>query len=176
MGEILQGWVPAESGPRDAELEAGSNAGLGKLIVTGKLKANSGVDIGDVTVNNTAASPVMVQGTPSDYSSTQTATIANSAALSGEIDYRGKASGILHMPATWTAASIGFYVAPTSGGTFQPLYDSAGALVEMAVAVNKSYQLPYDKLLGARYLKLWSETAGSGVNQNGARSIVLDLV
>jgi len=40
MGEILQGWVPAESGPRDAELEAGSNAGLGKLIVTGKLKAS----------------------------------------------------------------------------------------------------------------------------------------
>lgn len=61
MGQILQGWVAGEDQPRDAELEAGSETRSGKLVVTGKLKANSGVDIGDVTVNNTASNPVLVE-------------------------------------------------------------------------------------------------------------------
>jgi len=60
MGQILQGWVAGEDQPRDAELEAGSEIRSGKLVITGKLKANSGVDIGDVTVNNTASNPVVV--------------------------------------------------------------------------------------------------------------------
>lgn len=59
MGEIAQGWVPGEENPRDVEFEAGSETRSGKLVITGKLKANSGVDIGDVTINNTASNPVV---------------------------------------------------------------------------------------------------------------------
>jgi hypothetical protein len=64
----LEGYVPTEDKPRTVEMVAGSESRLGKLVidsltvilgagaaVIGKLAANDGVDIGDVTVNNTAA-------------------------------------------------------------------------------------------------------------------------
>ena len=67
----LQGYVTAEDNPRTAEMEAGSETRLGQpivrailkagLAVIGKLGANSGVDIGDVTVNNAAGSGAYVQ-------------------------------------------------------------------------------------------------------------------
>jgi len=95
MGQILQGWVAGEDTPRDAELEAGSETRSGKLVITGKLKANSGVDIGDVTVNNTASNPVVVEleasenliglvGSP-DIAVTVTPTLDTDAYASGDL-------------------------------------------------------------------------------------------
>ncbi len=83
MGQILQGWVAGEDQPRDAELEAGSEIRSGKLVITGKLKANSGVDIGDVTVNNTVTNPVIV-GSP-DLAVTVTPTLDTNAYASGDL-------------------------------------------------------------------------------------------
>ena len=105
MGEILQGWVAGEGIPRDAELIAGSNSGIGALAVSatlaagaaaiGKLGANSGVDIGDVTVNNTGSNPVIAEleasenliglvGSP-DIAVTVTPTVDTSAYASGDL-------------------------------------------------------------------------------------------
>ncbi|MFH1484743.1 MAG: hypothetical protein ABIH46_01610 [Chloroflexota bacterium] len=73
----LEGYVPGEDKPRTIQLVAGDESRLGTLVATiasvvlgagsaviGKLGANSGVDIGDVTVNNAAGVndvPVEVQ-------------------------------------------------------------------------------------------------------------------
>ena len=63
-----QGRVPGETAMRCQEMAAGTG-GLGQAIVQailttgaavmGKLGANSGVDIGDVTINNIASNPVL---------------------------------------------------------------------------------------------------------------------
>jgi len=110
---------------------------------------------------------------------TVTAIIAESAALSGEIDMRQYAGAILHMPAAWTAASIGFQVSATSGGTFTPLYDEYGSLVQITgtsvPTVDRSYVLPA-KLFAGLYVKLWAQNgSGTDVNQAAARSIAVDL-
>jgi hypothetical protein len=107
---------------------------------------------------------------------TVTATIALDANLSGEIDMSGKAGLIVHMPAAWTAASIGFKVASYTGGTFQPLYDDDGNLIQIdSPSASKSYVAPAS-LFPARFVCLWSQD-GSGNNtaQEAARSLVVDL-
>lgn len=105
-----------------------------------------------------------------------TLTIANGAALSDELDFTEHSMLTVHMPAAWTAASIGFHVAHTTGGTFQPLYDDLGNLVQIAgPAVDRSYQAP-PEVAGCRYVKLWSQNgAGVGVNQGAARTVPVSV-
>lgn len=102
------------------------------------------------------------------------AVIPNGTALSNVIDFREYAYAIIHMPAAWTAASIAFQVCPDPDGTFQPLNDDAAALVEIATVVDESYMIPAD-VLAARFVKIWSQTGGTGVNQGAARTIVIDM-
>lgn len=102
-------------------------------------------------------------------------TIANGVALSNVIDFREQAYAILHMPAVWTAADIGFYVCSTVDGTFLPLYDDAGALVEISSpAVDQAHAVPVE-VLAARFVKVWSENAGVDANQAAARSLIIDM-
>ncbi len=104
-------------------------------------------------------------------------TIAASAALSDPIDFRRFSRMVVHMPSAWTAADIGFQVSSAIDGTYLPLYDEAGtaALVEIgAPAVDQAHVAPA-KLGGAAFVKLWSQTAGTGVNQAAERSLVVVL-
>ena len=151
--------------------------------LTMKLAANDGVDVGDVTVNNAANAGAYVRpGTGATWdtniarqSATTTATIANGAAVSGAIDLRGYAGGLIRMPAAWTAAHVGFQVSDATAGTYVPLYDRDGALVTINVAVSRAYPLPAEAF-GARYVKLWSQNgAGADANQGAARDIGVDL-
>jgi hypothetical protein len=106
---------------------------------------------------------------------TITAAIANGAALSDAFRFSRFSSLIIRMPAAWTAASLGFHVSNSQGGTYVPLYDEDGSLVEItSPAVDKAYTAPA-ALAGAHWVKLWSETGGSGVNQAAARTLGLDL-
>jgi len=107
---------------------------------------------------------------------TVTVTIVNGKALSNAFDFSYLTMGVLHMPSAWTAASIGFKVSSESGGTFQPLYDQDGGLVQISSpAAGKAYALPAE-LAGAMYVKLWSQNgSGTDTNQGAERSIVLDL-
>ncbi len=61
----------------------------------------------------------------------KTATIDTgvSTTVSSEVDLEGLKLAGIAFPATWTAANITFHVATASGGTFEALYDDAGALV-----------------------------------------------
>lgn len=109
-------------------------------------------------------------------STVESLTIANGANTSEEFDFTLYTMLTVHMPAAWTAASIGFQVAHTSGGTFQPLYDELGNLVQISSpAVDRSYQAP-PELAGSRYVRLWSQNgAGVNTNQGGDRSISVSL-
>jgi hypothetical protein len=92
-------------------------------------------------------------------------TIAEDAAISEEFEFSVYDKLIVHMPAAWTAASIGFQVSDASGGMFLPLYDDDGGLVQIdSPAVSKSYNAPA-ALAGAMFIKLWSQN-GSGVDTN----------
>ncbi len=109
-------------------------------------------------------------------SSTATLTIANGANVSDELELTENSTLIVHMPAVWTAASIGFQVAPTTGGTFQPLYDDLGNLVQIAGPVaTRNYQAP-PEIAGCRFIQLWSQNgAGANVAQGDDRTIPVSL-
>ena len=104
----------------------------------------------------------------------EVATIASGAAVSGAIDVSRYSGMNIQMPSTWTAASIGFQVCDTEGGTFLPLYDATGTLVQIASpAASKAYSAPAE-LFAAIYVKLWSQDgAGSDTNQAAARTLTL---
>jgi len=107
---------------------------------------------------------------------TTTAIIANGAAVSGEIDVRGRTFAAVHLPAAWTAAELGLKAATASGGTFGSVYDQDGALYSVEVAANRVVKLDATVLAGLRYIKLWSQDgSGSDANQGAARSIGVDL-
>ena len=102
-------------------------------------------------------------------------TIPNGTALSGVVSWYEFAYGLIHMPATWTAADIGFQVSSEDDGTYLPLYDDAGALVEIASpAVDQAMRVPVE-VLAARYVKIWSQSGGAGVNQGADRDLIVDM-
>ena len=104
------------------------------------------------------------------------ATIANGGNLSDAFDARKVTMGTLHMPAAWTSASIGFKVSPTSDGTFLPLYDEHGTLVQItSPSASQAYSLP-TRLAGCGFVKLWSQDgSGSNTAQGAARSFLVEL-
>ena len=105
-----------------------------------------------------------------------TATILNGANLSQEVDFREYSMMVIHMPAAWTAAFIGFTVSTTTGGTFLPLYDEDGNLVQTATAAVSTAIAAPPELAGCRFVKLWSQDgAGANVAQGGDRVMLLDL-
>jgi hypothetical protein len=91
-------------------------------------------------------------------------------------DFVGDA-GLVGTPAAWTAAGLGFKVCDTFAGTYSPLRDESGSLVQVSGIITNAagyYKLP-DALRGAQYVKLWSQTAGSDTNQDAARSLVVTV-
>ncbi len=103
-------------------------------------------------------------------------TILSGAAISEAVYFAPFVSGVLHMPAAWTAANIGFQVSSTPDGTFLPLYEEDGATLVLITgpAVDNAYVLP-DKLAGALHFQLWSNTAAVDTNQGADRVITLEL-
>ncbi len=100
--------------------------------------------------------------------------IPNGTALSAAFNMDQFSKGILHLPAAWTAADIGFYVSASLSGTYTPLSDASGIVVISGPAVSSSYVFPTN-MVGARFVKLWSNTAGVDTNQGAARTIGIDL-
>jgi hypothetical protein len=104
-----------------------------------------------------------------------TVTIPSGGALSEAINIKSYALGLLHMPSAWTAADIGFQVSSTVGGTYLPLNnEDGGLLVVSGPLVDQAYVIPA-RVGAALYVKLWSNTGGTGENQAAARSIIVDL-
>lgn len=102
--------------------------------------------------------------------------IQNAAALSDEIDLGGAREFMVVIPSTWTNANLGFQVSEEAGGTFVPLYDDGGNLVQIAgiaIAASRAYVLPPEVGV-CQHIKLWSQNgAGVSVNQGAKRTIQL---
>lgn len=98
------------------------------------------------------------------------------AGLSGAFPFSEFAGGVVHMPAAWTAASIGFKVSSTVAGTFLPLYDDDGNLVQIdSPTTSKAYAFP-DAIYPCRFVKLWSQDGSAADEAQAAeRSLVVDL-
>jgi hypothetical protein len=112
----------------------------------------------------------------------KTVTIASGAALSEELDLYAEATdnkGLsivgVEMPAAWTAAGIGFQIATASGGTFKAAKRASDlSLIEISAGtVGEMYFFNPQDTIGFMYVKVWSQTSGSGVNQGDDRSINL---
>lgn len=102
---------------------------------------------------------------------TQSVTIAAGASLSGAIEIGERATALmLVMPDQWTAAGLTVQTSP-DGVTYQNLYDRNGTEVAIVTAASRNVALDTWTFGGARYIKLRSGTAGTPVNQAGARSI-----
>jgi hypothetical protein len=97
------------------------------------------------------------------------ADIAASGTKSGEIDLGGLEVTHLVMPAAFVGTAITFEAASAPGGTFYPVYDSAGAAVTVTVAQQKHTALSQEirnSLRGLRIIKIVSgstETAAVSV-------------
>ena len=104
--------------------------------------------------------------------------IASGGTLTGAFHMTPFTMGLIRMPAAWTAASVGFYVSNSEAGTFLPLYDQYGSLVQISSpAVDKAYVFPAD-LAGAHWVKLWSQNgSGTGTTQTrtGGTTIGVEL-
>lgn len=108
-----------------------------------------------------------------------TVTIANGESLSGAIDLGSSSLAGILMPASWTAAGLSFAVSTSLAGTYVPLWNAIGSeyTVPSASAVASQFiVLPVADFLGIQYLRVRSGTAGSAVNQGGARSLTLITV
>lgn len=111
-------------------------------------------------------------------SNKKVAAIAAGAALSGVIDLREMAGGILKNDATnWTAADIVFDVCEKSDGTFTTLKDESGTVVKLSglsTTAAEARKLP-DELFACAWCKLRSVGVGTVVsaNQTNAQSFSL---
>lgn len=108
---------------------------------------------------------------------TITATIANAASLSGEIDLEGFKLAAIIMPAAWDAANLTFQASDVSGGTFQNVFDDAGTETTVTAAVSRSIGMDaaMPELAAFRFLKIRSGTSALPVNQTAARTLTLVL-
>ncbi len=103
---------------------------------------------------------------------TNAATIAAGASLSGAV-YLGH--GVLvgiQMPTAWDAATLSFQ-ASVDGVIFQDVYDFQGAEVVVQAAASRFVTI--DEFQGAPWIKIRSGTTGSPVNQTLA-SIITPVV
>ena len=104
----------------------------------------------------------------------QEVVIASGAALSEPVNVKEDSMGVVHMPAAWTVADIGFHVSTEVDGTYLPLFDESGVLVVISGPIaDQSYTIPA-RVAGVKYAKLWSNLAGADENQGAARTLIFD--
>lgn len=99
---------------------------------------------------------------------TGTASVAQSATLSSEIDIRGYAGGVLEFNSAWDGGNVtGFKVRNHDETEWLDLYDKDGTAVALTgVAASRAYEVPA-VLAQAGVFKLISNTAVSAARTIG---------
>jgi hypothetical protein len=97
-----------------------------------------------------------------------TATIANGAQLSGEVNLRGQAVHGVITPAALTGVALTFEASDTAGGTFVPVHKADGTAYSVTVAASRFTVVDPTVLRGINYLKV-----KSGSVEGGARTLKL---
>jgi hypothetical protein len=103
--------------------------------------------------------------------STETATIANGASLSGAVDLTAGVLVGIQMP-TWTAAVLTFQ-GSADDTTYTNVYTDGGSEFTVQTASDRFVQVDPVDFVGIRYLKVRSGTSGSAVNQGAERVLTL---
>lgn len=80
----------------------------------------------------------------------------------------------INMPATWTTAALTVLVSDDNV-TYRNLYDASGNEYTIQAAASRSIILPPADFAGVQYLKLRSGTSGTPVDQNGDRTLRLEV-
>lgn len=104
-----------------------------------------------------------------------TATIAESASLSGAIDLSAFKYITILMPAAWDAANLTFQACDTATGTFQDVYGDDGTEISVTAAASRAIVVNAKQasLLPLSHIKIRSGTTGTPVAQTAARTIKL---
>ena len=108
----------------------------------------------------------------SSAQTTISTTITGGQSQSSEIDLESYGVVAIMMPAVFGATSITFLASATSGGTFYPVYDSAGN--ELAATVTGSHiitDLP--ELAPLRYIKIRSGTEATPLAVSSTTGLTL---
>lgn len=165
-----------------------SEDGITKEIQRVQLNDNAGADIlgktsdaASTDATATASLMAFIKGLVKLFTdgivrrqATLTATIANGASLSSEIDLAGYSLAAIVMPSSWTTANLTFQASDVSGGTYNDIRDAAGN--ELSVVASASCVITdIPELAPIRFLKIRSGTSGTPVNQGGSRSLILIL-
>lgn len=94
-----------------------------------------------------------------------TATVANGATTSGEVDLQGTQLVGIFVPAEFDGTTITITASPTSGGTFVTVQDGDGSSSAFTITTTASRYVPIDNLAmvaGLRFVKLVCGTAQTG--------------
>lgn len=97
-------------------------------------------------------------------------TIEAGQSLSEGINLLGRIPTLLHMPASFSGATITFQAAASNGGTYQDVYLD-GAEYSIAVAAGQAVLINPAPILGLRFIKIRSGTSASPVTE-GAGAVI----
>jgi hypothetical protein len=98
-----------------------------------------------------------------------TATFAVSSTLSPAFDVRAFAGGGLMIPTPWGGGTCTFKASATPTGTYRPIYDKDGTLVDVNPAANTIVEL-HEAVMAQHYVKVVKALAVTG-----ARTVRMDL-
>lgn len=108
-------------------------------------------------------------GYQGNFNPAQSTTIAAAATTSAEIPTGGLALCGIKFPPTFTGTTVTFVVCDVSGGTFIPLYNSAGA-VSYTIAQNRFYAIDPKDFQGVAFFKIVS-----GSTEGSTRTLALAM-
>lgn len=101
-------------------------------------------------------------------------TIAAGESESSELEAAKFSLLLVHVPAGWETANIGFKVRNPGGTAWRPLCDELGSLVQISnPGGGTAYTMPAE-LAVAHHMKLWSQSGGTAVAQGTARTLFVD--
>lgn len=176
------GTAASSLGKAEDAAHASSDVGIAILAKRTDTAAVSGQTDGDYSTVNVDASGLVwthpgAWPLNSALFEVTTATIADSASLSGAVDLSSNKGTLvaIQTPAGWTTAVITFQ-ASYDGSTWCNLYNASG--VEVATgSIVASYYVALDPadFAGIRYLKVRSGTAAAAVAQAGGDTLQLVL-
>lgn len=110
-----------------------------------------------------------ISGYLGNFNPSVSATIANGQQSSSVVKTAGTCPVGIQIPAAFTGTSITFEVCDTLGGTYLPLYNSAGQ-VSYTVAVSRYVAIDPKDFQGVAFFKVKSGSA-----EGGARSLIISL-
>jgi len=104
------------------------------------------------------------------FSDQETSTIASSGTTGTEVDLTDYCITGISMPADFTGVAMTFTCAPSSGGTFYALNDTAGSAISFTVADDVHIELGSSAICGCRYIK-----PVSGSSEGAERVVTFEL-